>query len=186
MKKIPSLFLRDFNGDPNLVTRTPNPLCQWVFDGKGEASRKRDGTAVMLRGGVMYKRYDAKRGKPAPDGFEPCQEPDEVTGHWPGWVPLCPDDRWHLWFCYTVPDWTKLADGTFELCGPKIQGNPEQLVFIQLFRHGMESLHAVPRDYDGLKAYFGENEIEGVVFRNKDTGDMCKIKRSDFGYKWPV
>ncbi len=183
MKKIPSLFLRDFGGNPELVTRTPNPDCQWVFDGLGEASRKRDGTACMFRKSEFFKRYDAKQGKTPPDGFEPCQDPDPKTGHWPGWVPIGPDDKWHLWYWYSnEANW--YADGTYELCGPKVQGNPEKLFDLTLFPHGSEILTDVPRDYDGLKAYFESHEIEGVVFANG--ADMCKIKRSDFGFKWPV
>lgn len=58
------------------------------------------GPPAWLRAGKLYKRYDAKRGKPAPDGFEPADEPDAVTGHWPGWVPVDvvnpdPGDVWH-------------------------------------------------------------------------------------------
>lgn len=42
----------------------------------------------MIRGGRLFKRYDAKHGKIPPPDFEPAQPPDDVTGHWPGWVPV--------------------------------------------------------------------------------------------------
>lgn len=63
MKKIPSIFMRDFKGDPSRVTREQNPECAWVFAGEGVATRKYDGTACMVRAGILYKRYDAKKGK---------------------------------------------------------------------------------------------------------------------------
>ncbi len=185
MKKIPTLFMRDFAGNPELVTTEPNPLCQWVFEGCGTASIKRDGTACCFQNGALLKRYDARRGK-SPDRFQPCQEPDELTGHWPGWLPIGPDDKWHLWYLYQnrarIP-----IDGTYELCGPKVQNNPEGFTALTLIPHGCELINA-PRNYDALKEFFGTHEIEGVVFSDSLslTGNMCKIKRSDFGLKWPV
>ena len=35
------------------------------------------------------------------------------------------------------------------------------------------------------KKYLFEHEIEGLVFW-KDGSPQCKIKRSDFGFEWPV
>ncbi len=37
--------------------------------------------------------------------------------------------------------------------------------------------------YEGLKEYLNNHYIEGIVFY-RDNGDMCKIKRTDFGFKW--
>src|SRR5579864_3700139 len=98
MKKIPSLFLRDFEGDPSRVTRNLNPECAWVTAGEGVATRKWDGAAVMVENGVLWCRYDAKKGKTPPENFRPTQEkPDPETGHWPGWVPAGndPQYKWH-------------------------------------------------------------------------------------------
>jgi hypothetical protein len=86
MKKIPSLFIRDWDNNPKLITQEITPGCEWVIAGEGVATRKWDGTAILIKEGVLYKRYDAKNGKIPPDGFIPCQEPDEKTGHWPGWI----------------------------------------------------------------------------------------------------
>lgn len=36
-----------------------------------------------------------------------------------------------------------------------------------------------------IKKYLSEHEIEGLVFW-KDGSPQCKIKRSDFGFEWPV
>ena len=43
----------------------------------------------------------------------------------------------------------------------------------------------VPRTFEGLRDYLEKHEIEGIVFW-KDGEPQCKIKRSDFGFKWPV
>lgn len=43
----------------------------------------------------------------------------------------------------------------------------------------------VERTFEGIKKYLSEHEIEGLVFW-KDGSPQCKIKRSDFGFEWPV
>ena len=61
-----------------------------------------------------------------------------------------------------------------------------------LYRHGVsiiEELSNKPLTIDILREYLYNNEIEGIVFWLTDpTGSypICKIKRSDFGFKWPV
>lgn len=47
MHKTPSVFLRNPE-NMNEMTREVNPLCQWVLDGEGVATRKYDGNCVML------------------------------------------------------------------------------------------------------------------------------------------
>jgi hypothetical protein len=180
MKKVVSLFQRNHDGD-RLVRDEIVPGAEWVAAGEGVATRKIDGTCCMVRGGVLFKRYDAKAGKMPPVGFEPAQEPDEKTGHWPGWLPVGdgPDDRWHREaFEYTHP----LPDGSYELLGPKVQGNPEDFAKHVLILHGEEKLSEAPRDFGGLRAYFAENDMEGIVWHHPD-GRMVKIKGKDFGIK---
>lgn len=70
-------------------------------------------------------------------------------------------------------------DGTYELCGPKVQGNPLNLPRHTLIRHGSTELPDVPRDFDGLKAFLKDFPHEGVVWHHPD-GRMVKIKRKDF------
>lgn len=174
MKKVISLYQRNYDGD-RLVRDEVVPGAEWVVDGEGIATRKFDGTCCMVRDGKLYKRYDAKQGKTPPVGFEPAQDADPVTGHWPGWIPVGdgPDDKWHrdAW-----KDGT--PDGTYELCGPKIQGNPERFNIHVLIRHGDEQIDP-PRTFDGLRNYLGERVIEGIVWHHPD-GRMVKIKRKDF------
>jgi len=196
MRKIPSLFLRDFAGDPTCVTRTVNPDCLWVLAGAGIATKKWDGTACLVREGALYVRYDCKRGKKPPAGFEPCQDADPKTGHWPGWIPAAmPAARWCI---EAFEQMTKElggqrpTDGTYEAVGPKIGGNHEGGSSHVLVRHGMDVIPGVPTDYDALDAFLEDYPIEGIVWHHCDDWNkkaevrMAKIKRSDFGLPWPV
>lgn len=180
MRKIVSLFQRNYDGD-HLVRNEVVPGAEWVIAGEGIATEKMDGTCCMMRGGKLFKRFDAKRGKTPPPGFEPAQDPDPVTFHWPGWVPVGdgPEDKWHRDAFH--PDF---EDGTFELIGPKVGGNPHKANNHFLVRHGATQLGGVPRGYSGLKEYFETANIEGIVWHHPD-GRMVKIKRKDFGLPWP-
>ncbi len=42
-------------------------------------------------------------------------------------------------------------------------------------------LEDVSRVYEGIKKYLEEHYIEGIAFC-KGNGEMCKIKKSDFGF----
>lgn len=179
MRKIISLFQRNYDGD-RLVRDEIVPGAEWVVAGEGMATVKWDGTCCMVRDGKIYKRYDAKRGKTPPDGWEAAQEPDPVTGHHPGWIPVGdgPEDSWHREAF--VP--TYFPDGTYELCGPKVQGNPEGFPVHRLVPHGAHTLPDAPRTFDALRDYLAEGHIEGIVWHHPD-GRMVKIKAKDFGLK---
>lgn len=187
MQKIISLFQRNYDGD-RLVRDEVVPGAEWVLAGEGTATVKWDGTCCLVRDGVLYKRYDAKRGKTPPANFEPAQEEaDPVTGHHPGWVPVSPmdpADAWHreAW----TPILHDMPDGTYELIGPKVQGNPYQMGTHVLIPHGAKHLAAVPRTFEGLRAYFADHPLlEGIVWHHPD-GRMVKAKRRDWGLPWPV
>ena len=181
MKKIISLFARNYDGD-RLVRDEVVPGAEWVIAGEGVATRKFDGTCCMVRDGKLFKRYDAKKGKAPPPNFEPAQDYDEITGHMPGWIPVGdgPEDRWHR-EGYDSRG-SALLDGTYELIGPKVQGNPEGWAYHDLVRHGAEGLESVPRTYDALREYLRTHNIEGIVWHHPD-GRMVKIKAKDFGIK---
>ena len=87
MKKIPTIFERDWNGDRSRVTREPNPACRWVFDGEGVATRKHDGACWMVRDGKLYKRRELGPKQSAPADFFMVDH-DEETGKTVGWVPV--------------------------------------------------------------------------------------------------
>ena len=192
MRKIPSLFKRDYEGT-RLVYDDIVPGSEWVLTGEGIATIKWDGTACMVRAGILYRRHDRKLNKktqghkPAPDGWEPCEEePNEHTGHWPGWVPIGdgPEDKWHRQAWKAVAG--DLLDGTYELVGPKVQGNPYGLDNHELWRHGSWEARLAARDFEGLRSWFADRrpDVEGIVWHHPD-GRMVKIKRKDFGLAWP-
>ena len=192
MKKIPTLFKREFDGH-NIVKVLPelsSDSLAWVLEGEGEATLKIDGACCAIINGTYYKRYDAKKGKNPPQDAIPCCDPDPVTGHWPHWVPVKENDPASRWFIEakknTEEDKRKtLEDGTYEAVGPHFQGNPYRMGVDMLARHGDIKLKNVERTYDGIKDYLATHDIEGIVFW-KDGDPQCKIKRSDFGFEWPV
>lgn len=173
MKKIPSLFARD-TANPQILTQDYHPLAAWVVDGEGVATRKWDGTAVRWAEDQLWSRYDAKQGKPLPPLFVPCQDPDPITGHRPGWVPATrPEDKW-IRVAAGNASW---PDGTYEACGPRIGGNHEKLADHMIVRHGGDALPDVPRDWSGLATYFTEHDIEGIVWwRDLTDIDCHKVK----------
>ena len=179
MKKIPTIFVRDMSKQPALVTPVWVEGCEWVRDGEGVATRKWDGTCCLVRAGKLYKRRELRDGDIPPPDFESTGT-DENTGKTVGWVPVGdgPEDRWHREaFKGTEPD------GTYELVGPKIQGNKDKSEHHSLAVHGNCVMGSAPRDFYGLKAWLSEWMIEGLVWHHPD-GRMAKIKRRDFGLKW--
>lgn len=179
MNKIPTIFVRDMSKQPALVIPEWVRGCEWVRDGEGVATRKYDGTSCLVRDGKLYKRRELRPGDVAPPAFESLGT-DENTGKTVGWVPVGdgPDDRWHREAFHNEPD------GTYELLGPKIQGNKDQRTEHVLQAHGLaRSYPLAPRTFNGLKAWLIENVIEGLVWHHED-GRMAKIKRRDFGLKW--
>lgn len=180
MKKIISLFQRNYDGD-RLVRDEVVPGAEWVIAGEGVATRKYDGTCCMVRGGKLYKRYEVKSGGKPPINFEPANDVDETTGKQQGWVPVGDgaEDKWHR-EAFAADS---CCDGTYELCGPKVQGNPENVASHGLISHEhAQQLPNCPRDFDSIKAYLAEHDVEGIVWHHPD-GRMVKIKAKDFGLK---
>jgi hypothetical protein len=181
MKKMPCVFVRDFTNQRNpILTKEKTPGCEWVFAGEGLPTRKYDGTSCAIINGVLYKRYDAKRGKVPPTGSIPCDpDPDPITGHWPHWTPLTKDDKYHL-----EVSGSNLPDGTYELCGPKVNGNSEELEKHILIPHGKTVVNA-PRfpTWENMQEFLRDNNIEGVVWHHPD-GRMAKLRRDDYGLPW--
>lgn len=182
MKKIPTIFKRDWDGDRSRVTESVEEGCEWVFLGEGNALRKYDGTACLVEGGRLYKRLELRGGKAAPEGFRPVDD-DLNTGKVVGWVDvgMGPEDKWYRDALARSPE--ELLDGTYELVGPKVQGNPEGFAGHTLVRHdSCEGVGNLDRSFSGIKAFLSEAGWEGIVFHHPD-GRMAKIKARDFGIK---
>ena len=188
MKKIPTLFVRVFDDSGGFyLTREVNAGMEWVLRGDGEATEKVDGAACAIINGRFYKRFDPRGKRETPRGAIPCQPaPDPITGHWPHWVAVETNNNADRWFVRALANtpWAK-EDGTYEAVGVHFQSNPYGLDDDFLERHGRIKVKDFPRDFDGMREYFRTHFIEGVVFW-KDGQPQCKIKRSDFGFKWPT
>lgn len=190
MKKMPTLFVREFRSNHEVITHNEvTKGCEWVLAGEGTATEKLDGTCTLFKDGYIWRRYDAKNGKPIPLGAVKCQpEADHITGHLPCWLPIDennPADKWYIVaYKKQVEDGFEFEEGqTYELCGTHFQNNPYNISGDVYFKHGAKVLKNVPRTFEGIRQYLEEHEIEGIVF-HRENGEMCKIKRSDFGYSW--
>lgn len=199
MKKIPTLFEREYK-DHKVVGIKPiltSQDLQWVLDGEGIATEKIDGACCAVINGGFYKRYDAKKGKTPPENAIPCCDPDPITGHWPHWVPILAEDPSSRWFIegirntnenYLLQECTRnlvWEEGTYEAIGPHFQGNPYKLKNDIWVKHGKIIIHDLDCSFEGLRDYLMSHKIEGIVFW-KDGEPQCKIKRSDYGFKWPL
>ena len=194
MKKIPTLFVRDPD-NMKLVLDRVTPGLEWVLDGQCIAREKLDGTACAILNGWLYKRHTVKilpAGIPMePHGFIPSAGLDGSKQ--PGWVPVGdgPEDRWHR---EAFQKFVSPPNGTYELIGPKVQGNPYVRQNHALVSHEATSRFRVPDlSLAGLEAFMSEelgtasvhSFIEGIVFWGPE-GPVAKIKRRDFGLPWPV
>lgn len=186
MKKIPTLFKRDFTNNGVIVPEYSDGT-EWVVKGEGVATRKYDGTSVLIRHHKMYKRYELRPGKTPPADFEQVDH-DETTGKSMGWVQVGygSEDKYYREAIPSgdpdeVPSaWT---DGTYELLGPKVQGNPEKYESRVLYSHAHAQQYAdVPVDFKALKDWLTDKDIEGIVWHHPD-GRMVKIKKKDYRLK---
>lgn len=188
MQRIITLFQRNHDGD-HLVRDEVVPGAEWVLAGEGVATRMFDGTACRVWDGALYVRYELKRKRAAPPGFLPADVADPITGDVPGWMPAGdgPAFQWHkAAYADAVRGWGDwLPDGTYELIGPKIQGNPERTSCHLLIPHGRHVLADCPRTFAALRAYLASRDIDGIVWHHPD-GRMVKIKKRDFGLKREV
>lgn len=188
MKKLSTLFKKNPKNLGRVINEV-NPENVWAITGEGVPTRKFDGTACAIINGELYKRYDAKINKktgirkPIPKGAISCQEPDEITGHYPHWIKCDSGDNSNKWHFIAFNSLENKTDGTYELCGEKVQSNPEKIDGHKLIKHGEEILYFMDFSFDGLKKYLSSVDIEGIVFHHKEDGRMCKIRKSDFGIK---
>lgn len=186
MKKIPTIFVRDWDGNPKYVTREPSPECAWVFAGEGMPTIKWDGVCTMLdERGEWWARREVKPGKAAPTHFQAIST-DEETGKAIGWEPVC-NSAFAKYHTEALMNETGVPRaGTYELLGPRVNGNPDGFAAHILIRHGWaplslrEDAKTAPLDYDELAAWLHARPAEGLVWHHPDGVRFAKIKRRDF------
>lgn len=195
MKKIPTLFERVYEGHKIVdIKNVITPGCEEAL-ARGIPTVKYDGSCCAIIDGKFYKRYDCKKGKTPPDGAIACCAPDPITGHWPHWVKVDennPSDKWLIEaYNNSVKDGAKLVDETCEAVGPHFRGNPYNISYDILISHGMHIItnlyltSNVHASFEKIRKYLSNNPIEGIVFW-LDGEPICKIKRTDFGFEWPI
>lgn len=183
MHKIPTLFTRD--QETHMVTDTVNEECEWVFDGKAIATRKWDGTCVMLDPKqVWWARREVRKGKGAPGGWKQIGATDRVTGKSVGWVPIDVGYSFYKPFIEALsfrPEggWTA---GTYELIGPRINSNPDRVEGLhRMMKHGDVIYMGESGSIDVLMEWCREVGWEGVVWWEGGVEDsrLCKLKVRD-------
>lgn len=190
MRKIATLFVRNPD-DRRHVLDEVTPGCEWVIAGGGLATRKYDGTCVMLDDdGAWWARREVKPGKTPPPNYTPIST-DETTGKTVGWEPIeqSPFAKFHAEALSSgdILAGGNKGPGTYELVGPKINGNPERFSSHLLVRHGYAypfdhaDFARNPRDYERLRAWLTKRHYEGIVWHHPD-GRMAKLKRKDFAH----
>lgn len=190
MKKIPTVFGRDPE-DRTKTTDVVTPGCEWVFEGEGVPTRKWNGTGTMLdENGIWWARREIKPGKQTPPNYVPVHY-DEVTGKTQGWEPIeqSPFAKFHKLALMTDPyagsHNGQLLPGTYELVGPKIQGNEDGFDDYYLLPHASApvvpdlDLKLSPETVVKIirKIHLVAN-WEGVVWHHPD-GRMAKLKARD-------
>jgi len=204
MQKLKTVFVID--RETGLATDNIQQGAEWIFEGKGKATVKVDGSSVLKKEGKFYRRLDRKLQKKyasmkkhgklseitpemfalARDGWVAAEaKPDLVTGHWPGWMPLNPDDNADKYHWEAVDNLEDDApDGTYELVGPTVQQNIYGLDYHLFVKHGHEEVD-VPRTLEGIQEFLETHYIEGLVFHPEDDSlPMFKVRRKDFGIVW--
>lgn len=183
MNKIPTLYQRDPD-DRRRVLPEVTPGCEWVLRGEGVPTRKYDGTCVMFDGARWWARREVRPGKTAPADFRALST-DEITGKTVGWEPI-EQSPFIKFFVEAQAQATgdMWAEGTYELCGPKINGNPEGYADHMLIRHADAArLPLTPREtstFEGIVDYLrgAPADFEGIVWHHPD-GRMAKLKVRD-------
>jgi hypothetical protein len=185
MRKVPTVFRRDPD-DMRHVLPEVTPGCEWVLAGEGVATRKYDGTCVMLDGSGWWARREVKPGKMLPPNFR-AVETDPVTGKTVGWEPV-EQSAFAKWFEQAEVG-AGSTHGTYELVGPKVNGNPDRYDSHVLVFHA--DAEAIDMSEDGEPFRYTEAEVkhmiewaaahgwEGIVWHHPD-GRMAKLKARDF------
>jgi len=191
MEKIPTIF--DRNWETNRKVNEKLVVENFDFD-NAIATEKLDGTnvRVTVRNQIVV-RIEKRRN---PDKI---QKAKGIVDPW--YVDADEMDKAdrYIFDAAKNTDFSAVPDGEWsaEALGEKIQGNPLNLAGHTLFIFSLADWREkvkydnVPTDFDGLKKWLPEQKtkfgngtgIEGIVWHNLKTGEMCKIKIKDFDFK---
>lgn len=186
-KKMTALFVID--RVKHIALPEVNPAAAWLFEEGATATIKRDGTAILVdEDGEVFARRAVKKGKTAPVGFR-LAEVDAFTGNAFGVEPMA-NSPFRKMFKEAVTDIdTPLEPGTYELVGPKINGNPEKTDKHTIMAHGADVAKFLDMRtvdpataFDTLRPFFVEFKeagIEGLVWWGTD-GKRVKLRVKDF------
>lgn len=187
MRKIPTIFDRNWEGD-----RKVNEKLVVDFDFENAiATEKLDGmnVRVTVRNHTVV-RLEKRR--------NPNKKQKAVGIKHPWYVDASETDKadQYLFEAVSATDFSKIPDGEWsaEALGEKIQGNPLKLKGHKLFIFSLKEeklkifFENVPIEFAALKEWlpaqktlFGNDAgIEGIVWHDLKTGEMCKIKVKDF------
>ncbi len=191
MEKIPTIF--DRNWETNRKVNEKLVVENFDFE-NSIATEKLDGTNVR----VTVRNHIVVR-------VEKRRNPDKVPKANgivdPWYVDADEMDKADAYIFEAVKntDFSAVPDGEWsaEALGERIQGNPLNLVGHTLFIFSLAAwcekvkYENVPTDFEGLKKWLPEQKtkfgndsgIEGIVWHNLKTGEMCKIKIKDFDFK---
>lgn len=202
MRKIPCMF--EIDPVSHEATDNINPKAMFIFDHpEARPTFKKDGTAVRFdEAGKWWVRRMVKKNKPAPEGFAPV-ETDPNTGNTFGWEPVENSGfakAHRVAMRHAEAEGTVFKPGTFEMVGPKINGNPERVGHHTIMVHGAETVTDFPtiaemaEHMDDMKEFmkpffedFKARGIEGVVWWIMDNGEerpAVKMRCKDFFGGW--
>lgn len=188
MEKIPTIFDRNWDGDRKVNAKSV--VLDFDFE-NAIATEKLDGTNVRVTVRNHTVVRVEKRRNP-----NKIQKKQGIVDPW--YVDADELDKADTYIFDAVKntDFSNVPDGEWsaEALGKKIQGNPLNLEGHTLFIFSLDDWKQkvvytdVPTDFEGLKGWlphqksiFGNDcGIEGIVWHNLKTGEMCKIKVKDF------
>lgn len=208
MKKIPTFFTKDKHGR-YCIAEINHTKLGWIDDlSKLIPLRKYDGTPVYgnAKGEWFYRR--AYKMGTTPPGFIECDLDYHSKKSW-GWLPVDDDYPFKKYFDEALvlkPFDLDIApgsreevyeEGSYELIGPKINGNPEEMSEHRLMPHrrapqisNIAEIDTEVEDevlYEIYKKVIGFMPIEGVVFwingnEHMESRPVAKLRKKDFNY----
>jgi hypothetical protein len=182
MKKIPTIFDRDWKGNKGVIDCWIEPMQAKLKN--AVATEKLDGTnvRVTIRNGILV-RLEKRRNPSKLQKAKGIEEPWYVDAD-----ENDPADK-YLWEAVKGRAYNNDGEFSGEVLGKNIQGNPLKLTgnVICLFSQGEAPiLEDAPISYGELKEWlpskdslYGNGKIEGIVWHCED-GSMYKIKTKDF------